>query len=114
MTEKDFKEYVSQLKSDALDCNDVVFIHGVIGIASEAGELVDILKKHMVYHKPLDEAHVKEELGDLLHYMTYLLNTFGWSLAEIMETNVKKLKQRYPNGYSDKKALERKDKHETV
>lgn len=108
MSEDEYKKFVDYLKNDDLDCSDVVLIHGILGIA---GELIDIVKKHMVYHKPVDIAHIKEELGDLLHYVTYLTNKYSWTFEELMEANFQKLKIRYPNGYSDKDALERKDKN---
>lgn len=111
MTEQDYKQFVDNLKNDDLDCSDVVLIHAVFGIAGEAGELIDIVKKHMAYHKPVNVAHIKEEMGDLLHYFTYLTNKYGWTLEELMEENYQKLKIRYPDGYSDVDALARKDKN---
>jgi NTP pyrophosphatase (non-canonical NTP hydrolase) len=113
MKEKDYKAFVNYLKNDNLDCSDVVLIHGVFGIAGEAGELIDIVKKHMVYHKPVDVAHVKEELGDLLHYITYLTNKYDWTFEELTEANFQKLKIRYPSGYSDKDAIKRADKEKS-
>lgn len=112
MTEQEYKIFVDNLKNDDLDCSDVVLIHAVFGIAGEAGELVGIVKKQMVYHKPVDENHIKEELGDLLHYMTYLMNKYGWTIKDLAQANMDKLKKRYPNGYSNEDALVRKDKNE--
>jgi NTP pyrophosphatase (non-canonical NTP hydrolase) len=110
MKEQEYKNYVDSLRNDNLDCSNVVLIHGVFGIASEAGELIDIVKKHMVYHQPVNIVHLKEELGDLLYYFTCLTSKYNWTLEELMEENFQKLTKRYPNGYSDNDALARKDK----
>jgi NTP pyrophosphatase (non-canonical NTP hydrolase) len=110
INETEYKSFVNKLRNDDLNCSDVVLIHGVLGIAGESGELVDIVKKHLVYHGELDVEHLKEELGDLLHYMTYLLIKYNWSLSDLMSANIKKLRKRYPNGYSDEDALARRDK----
>lgn len=37
------------------------------GVSGEAGELLDAVKKSVVYKKPLDRENVVEELGDLRH-----------------------------------------------
>lgn len=110
ISEIEFKHFVDKLRNNDLDCSNVVDIHGILGIAGETGELVGIIKKSVVYHEPINEEHLKEELGDLLHYMMYLLSNHSWTLGDLMTDNVKKLKKRYPNGYSDKDAVERKDK----
>lgn len=109
-----FRQYVEDLRKKELRMPDHAFAHGVIGIAGEAGELVDILKRQMAYGKEPDEQHVLEELGDLFHYMVYLMVRYGFTIDDIINANMEKLDKRYPNGYSDKDALERKDKHEHI
>lgn len=85
---------------------------GSIGVAKEAGELLDILYRYTVYGKPLDVAHVREELGDTLFYITQIANSMGLTLDECMRANIEKLEKRYPGGFSEKAALERADKNE--
>ena len=41
----------------------------VVGVSGEAGELLDAVKKAVIYRKPLDLENVIEELGDLEFYM---------------------------------------------
>ena len=81
-----------------------------MGISGEAGELVDAVKKHWVYGKPLDTENVLEECGDVLFYVAALLNECGFSLMDAMEYNEAKLAKRYPDGWSEQAAIERKDK----
>ena len=47
--------------------------HMVLGIIGEVGELVDAVKRHYIYGKPLDIANVKEEIGDLSWYVAGLV-----------------------------------------
>ena len=48
--------------------------HMATGVAGEAGELLDAIKKHVVYKRELDRENVVEELGDLRFYMAGLMN----------------------------------------
>lgn len=85
--------------------------HMALGVSGEAGELVDALKKHAVYGKPLDRENVVEELGDLEFYMEGIRDSLGISRAETLAHNQAKLAKRYASGgYSDKQAAERADK----
>lgn len=86
-------------------------LHMVIGASGEVGELVDAIKKHVIYQKPLDVENVKEELGDLLFYMSNLMQSVGLSFEEVLQHNVNKLSVRYSSGkYSNAQAQERADK----
>jgi NTP pyrophosphatase (non-canonical NTP hydrolase) len=89
---------------------DIRLIHMAMGISGEAGELVDAIKKSVFYRKDLDVENVKEELGDILWYMSNLLNELGSSYEEIMARNHEKLIKRYNGQFSELAAVERKDK----
>lgn len=85
--------------------------HMATGVSGEAGELLDAIKKHVIYQKPLDVENVKEELGDLLFYMSNLMQSVGLSFEEVLQHNVDKLSVRYSSGkYSNAQAQERADK----
>lgn len=59
-------------------------LHALLGLAGEAGELVDVLKKH--FYKPGYEAtqdKVKDELADVLYYVAILSNLWGFSFADM-------------------------------
>ena len=85
--------------------------HMATGVSGEAGELLDAIKKHVIYQKPLDVENVKEELGDMLFYMSNLMQSVGLSFEEVLQHNVDKLSVRYSSGsYSNKQAQERADK----
>lgn len=69
---KDPKQILGELTPG--DCN---LIHMAVGIAGEAGELLDQVKKATIYRKPLDRENVVEELGDLEFYMEGLRQQVG-------------------------------------
>jgi len=85
-------------------------LHMAVGVAGEAGELLDAIKKHVIYNKPIDRENVIEELGDIEFYMEGLRQGFGITREETLSANIAKLGVRYQNGYSDKAAQERADK----
>ena len=89
-------------------------LHMAVGIAGEAGELLDAIKKYVVYNKPLDRDNVVEELGDLEFYMERLRQILGITREETMAATIDKLGKRYANGYSDQAAQARADKNEDV
>jgi NTP pyrophosphatase (non-canonical NTP hydrolase) len=90
-------------------------LHMAVGVSGEAGELLDAIKKHAIYQKPLDFDNVREEAGDILFYLTGLLNELGLTLNECIEANVEKLSKRYPEKrYTNEAAIARADKLDVV
>lgn len=89
---------------------DIQLVHGALGAVGEAGELSEIVKKHLMYNKPLDKAHVKEEVGDILWYLCLILDSISSSFEECMALNRVKLDKRYPRGFNERAAKARRDK----
>lgn len=85
-------------------------LHAAIGLAGEAGELLDAIRKHIFDNQPLDENNVIEELGDLCFYLEAACQAIKMNRAEIEELNMAKLFERYKDGYSDQAAHDRADK----
>jgi NTP pyrophosphatase (non-canonical NTP hydrolase) len=87
-------------------------LHMAVGASGESGELLDAIKKYVIYGKPLDRANVVEELGDLEFYMEGLRAELDISREETLEANkLKLLGKRYASGkYSDAQAIARADK----
>lgn len=96
----------------SLDINLTRIIHASIGMSGETGEILDTVKKSMMYGKELDTSNLKEECGDVLWYMAIMLHELGSSFEEVMKLNVDKLSKRYPNGFTEADAIARKDKNE--
>lgn len=90
-------------------------MHAAVGIAGEAGELLDAVKKVWAYGKPLDRENAIEELGDLEFYMEALRQQIGVSREQVLQANQEKLAKRYPGlRYSNSLAQQRLDKESTV
>lgn len=87
--------------------DEVMIVWNAIGLAGEAGEVADLVKKGIFHQHGLDREKVKKELGDVLWYVAALCSKLDLSLSEVMEANVEKLRARYPDGYSPAASLSR-------
>lgn len=90
--------------------NEYDLMHATLGIAGESGELVDAVKKSVIYGKDLDIVNMREEIGDIMWYIALMCRTLDFDLDEILDENIAKLKLRYPEKYTDEHASLRLDK----
>src|SRR5690606_12559489 len=81
--------------------------HAAYGLATEAGELLDQLKKHKFYGKPLDFVNLEEEAGDVAWYLALVCNALGVDMQAIMDRNIQKLRTRFPEKFSADGAINR-------
>jgi NTP pyrophosphatase (non-canonical NTP hydrolase) len=79
-----------------------------MGIAGEAGEIVDTLKKVIFHGHELDRNELIKELGDLEWYLQHLKKHYNISDEIVYISNIMKLNKRYPNGFSEKDSINRK------
>jgi NTP pyrophosphatase (non-canonical NTP hydrolase) len=86
-----------------------ILLHGSMGAVTEAAEIMDLLKKHSVYGRELDMDKLKDELGDLLFYLTMCAIECGSDYNELITKNMAKLTARYPNGYTHEAANNRNE-----
>ena len=86
-------------------------MHMLLGLAGEVGELVDAIKKWIIYRKPLDSTNLIEEMGDIEFYLEGIRQVFKMDRTTICATNIAKLSDRYKKlVYSDQAAQNRADK----
>jgi len=78
-----------------------------MGLAGEAGEVVDELKKHLFHGHAYRRDALIRELGDVLWYAAVLAHLAGASLDEVATANVLKLRERYPAGFSHERSKDR-------
>jgi NTP pyrophosphatase (non-canonical NTP hydrolase) len=88
---------------------DDLLQNGVMGLCGEAGEVIDLVKKCMFQGHELDKEKIKQELGDCTWYISVAAYALGFSLSDIMEANISKLKERYPGGFSKERSINRKE-----
>lgn len=81
--------------------------HAVIGIATEATELVEALKDGFP-----DDVNVLEELGDLNWYEAIAIDELEGEFSEVLKRNISKLRHRYPEKFTAENAIKRDTKGE--
>ena len=85
----------------------------VIGMMAESGEFAEVVKKKIFQADSMfTEAeifHMKRELGDVLWYWCQGCMALGFTPEEVMQENIKKLEQRYPNGFEVVRSEVRKE-----
>ena len=94
------------LLNPALNRKDVL-INGVMGLCGESGEAIDIVKKHLHQGHPLDKEKLAKELGDIAWYLAETAYALDIPLEQILRMNLEKLKNRYPEGFSTERSMNR-------
>lgn len=82
-------------------------IIAALGLAGEAGEFANIIKKMTAHGHPISAQQLADELGDVLWYVAEAATACGLQLADIAQANVDKLQQRYPQGFSQQRSINR-------
>ena len=95
----DFADRIGDL--DRQGANIERLLTAGVGINAEGGEFLEIIKKMVFQGKPWNEdnrGHLIIELGDIMWYVAQATMALDISFDEVIETNVNKLKKRYPGG----------------
>lgn len=96
------------LTAPVLSNNDKL-ICSALGLSGETGEYVDILKKHLYQGHDLDKNHMISELGDILWYVALGCTALDISMEDAMIINNEKLSSRYPDGFTIKNSVDRRE-----
>ena len=84
-------------------------IVSALGLAGEAGEFANMVKKMTAHGHPFDPEALKDELGDVLWYLAEAATAVGLNLEDIANHNVAKLLKRYPEGFSEDQSINREE-----
>ena len=84
-------------------------INALLGLSGEVGEVTDMIKKYIFHGHEMTEAEIQKEIGDVCWYIAMLCESFGFELDRIMQNNINKLKNRYPEGFSESASINRKE-----
>jgi NTP pyrophosphatase (non-canonical NTP hydrolase) len=99
-----------QIKAE-ITADELNIVHMILGVSGEAGELLDTIKKSVIYRKPLDLNNIVEELGDIEFYLEGLRQALGIDRAKTLDANIAKLSIRYSKlTYENDAAIKRADK----
>ncbi len=103
-------------KGDMLDQSDIEnfsidklngnIVHAIYGLCTEAGEISEAFLK-AAKTGSFDEVNLKEEAGDLLWYLAMLFRELNTDFEQVAETNINKLKARFPEKFTQDKAYNR-------
>lgn len=96
-----------ELVARLTDPDFIRLLHAGMGLCTESGEFMDMLKRHLIYGKPLDYVNAREELGDQMWYTALAIDVIRTTLDEVMTVNINKLKLRYPEKFSEACAIDR-------
>jgi NTP pyrophosphatase (non-canonical NTP hydrolase) len=96
------------LADDKVDLNvDPRIFHSIVGMATESTELVEALLKSIVTKADIDTVNLTEECGDSLWYMSLLMDATNTDWDGVFNTNIAKLKKRYPDKFTSDNAINR-------
>ena len=108
MTLNEYQELAQKTRNQILTPGQHL-MNGLLGLAGEAGECCDLVKKH--FYQDGREYHDKllDELGDVMWYVAETAAALGISLEDIGKHNIEKLKKRYPEGFAAENSLNREE-----
>ena len=84
-------------------------IIAALGLAGEAGEFANLVKKLTAHGHDISPETLAEELGDVLWYLAEAASACGIDLGSIGQQNVGKLRRRYPEGFSQERSINREE-----
>lgn len=100
-------QYLAQRTSNRTLGMEGHLFNGVLGLAGEAGECADLLKKHFYQDNRAFMDDLENELGDVMWYVAETAKAMGLTLEEVAQHNIEKLRRRYPEGFSADRSLHR-------
>ena len=107
LTPNEYQHLALRTLNPALTEKDVL-INGVMGLCGEAGEAIDLVKKHLAQGHALDRTQLAKELGDVAWYLAETAYAIGYDLETVLRGNIDKLRARYPEGFDADRSQHRK------
>ena len=92
-----FNEYQEEASKTAIYPEQYKIVYPALGLAGEAGEVAEKVKKH-IRDGVLNVEDLKKELGDVLWYLAAITSDLGLSLDDVAESNLQKLRSRQARG----------------
>ena len=109
MTVNEYQKLAMTTLNPELDKKDVL-INGVMGLCGESGEAIDIVKKWLAQGHELDKEKLAKELGDIAWYLAETATALDLKLEDVFQSNIEKLKKRYPQGFDSERSIHREEK----
>ena len=113
MNANDYQRLAGRTLIDGPDAEytgaEIMFVWNALGLAGEAGEVADTIKKAVFHQHGINRDELIKELGDVLWYVAALCTKLDVTMSEVMERNIDKLRARYPEGYTSNASKVRVD-----
>ena len=106
MTLNDYQNLAQRTSRTDLDAHGHL-INAMLGLAGEAGECCDVVKKSLFQDNRDYHEKLIDELGDVMWYIAEATSALGVTMEGIAMHNVAKLRERYPHGFDPDKSLHR-------
>jgi NTP pyrophosphatase (non-canonical NTP hydrolase) len=89
----EYQKRAKRLAVHGYEIDPIVYL--TLGLAGEAGEVADEIKKAMRPSDSVDNRidKIKLEMGDTLWYLSQLADKLGFNLSEIADANIHKLEE---------------------
>ena len=84
-----------------------LILNASMGLCGESGEVIDLVKKHLFQGHVVDDEKLIKELGDVAWYLAEAATALNVNLSEILEKNIKKLENRFPDGFNSNRSINR-------
>lgn len=108
MNVNEYQKEAMTLLNPALTEKDVL-MNALMGLCGEAGEAIDLMKKHLYQGHELDRQKLIKELGDIAWYLAEAATGLNVPLADILQGNLDKLHARYPQGFDTQHSQHREN-----
>lgn len=101
-----YQELAMKTLNPEIDKKELI-LNASMGLCGESGEVIDLVKKHLFQGHDLDDEKLIKELGDVAWYLAEAATALNVDLSEILEKNIKKLENRFPDGFNSNRSINR-------
>ena len=101
-----YQELAMRTLNPEIDKKELI-LNASMGLCGESGEVIDLVKKHLFQGHDLDDEKLIKELGDVAWYLAEAATAMNVNLSEILEKNIKKLENRFPDGFNSNRSINR-------
>lgn len=101
-----YQELAMRTLNPEIDKKELI-LNAAMGLCGESGEVIDLVKKHLFQGHDLDDEKLIKELGDVAWYLAEAATALNVNLSEILEKNIKKLENRFPDCFNSNRSINR-------
>ena len=102
-------DYQRAAMRTAGDDKESYLLNGVMGLCGEAGEVIDLVKKHLHQGHDLDKEALILECGDCAWYLALIMSAIDYKMGDMLVKNIRKLEERYPAGFDKARSIHREE-----